>query len=81
MWGKLQPAVGRTLVVDPHVSDIVQDPERQGPCHAGAFVQAERELTDDEARDAQSVLWAFRGQCGQWGQGSWELTEGDQAGP
>lgn len=56
-----------------HVTDIVWDQERHGPCHQGAFIQAGRELADDEAGGTQSGLPAFRGQCDRWGWGGWEL--------
>lgn len=59
----------------------MQNPDRQGPGHPRTFIQVKRELTEDKASGTQSVLWDFGGQCGQWGQGSRELTEGDLAGP
>lgn len=60
------------------MSDIMQNPDRQGPGHPGTFIQVKRELTEDKASGTQSVLWDFGG---QWVQGSRELTEGDLAGP
>lgn len=57
-----RPGTGQQLAVDARVTHTEQDPERQGPCHQGASVQAGRELVGNEVDSIQSVLQVCGGQ-------------------